>query len=73
MRIFYKYLMYNIVMHLGFNEIINIKQDFVFRTRVAQFRILGIAKRNVTNLSDWISSQVYRLCSDDELKIRKPI
>ena len=24
-------------------------------------------KRNVTNFSDWISNQVYRLCSDAEL------
>lgn len=33
---------------------------------------IGSNKRNVTNLSDWISNQVYRLCSDEELKIRKP-
>lgn len=28
---------------------------------------IGSNKRNVTNLSDWISNQVYRLCSDAEL------
>lgn len=28
---------------------------------------IGQNKRNVTNLSDWISNQVYRLCSDAEL------
>jgi len=28
---------------------------------------IGSNKRNVTNLSDWISNQVYRLCSDKEL------
>lgn len=28
---------------------------------------IGSNKRNVTNLSDWISNQVYRLCNDEEL------
>lgn len=28
---------------------------------------IGSNKRNVTNLSDWISNQVYRLCSNAEL------
>lgn len=28
---------------------------------------IGSNKRNVTNLSDWISNQVYRLCSDEDL------
>ena len=28
--------------------------------------LLSGYKRNVTNLSDWISNQVYRLCSDAE-------
>ena len=30
---------------------------------------IGSNKRNVSNLSDWISNKVYRLCSDEELHI----
>lgn len=33
---------------------------------------IGSNKRNVSNLSDWISNQVYRLCSDEELHIKPP-
>ena len=31
---------------------------------------IGSNKRNVSNLSDWISNQVYRLCSDEERHIK---
>ncbi|MCR4812801.1 MAG: hypothetical protein K5867_09460 [Bacteroidales bacterium] len=33
---------------------------------------IGSNKRNVSNLSDWIANQVYRLCSNEELHIKPP-
>ena len=33
---------------------------------------LGVNKKNVQSLEDYISNEVYRLCSDAEIKLRQP-
>ena len=33
---------------------------------------LGANKKNVQSLEDYISNEVYRLCSDEEIKLRQP-
>ena len=33
---------------------------------------LGANKKNVQSLEDYISNEVYRLCSDEEIKLRRP-
>lgn len=33
---------------------------------------LGANKKNVQNLEDYISNEVYRLCSNEEIKLRQP-
>ena len=32
----------------------------------------GANKKNVQSLEDYISNEVYRLCSDEEIKLRQP-
>jgi len=49
----------------GFSAIAIGKVHWIFPSPLNTLNI-GSNKRNVTNLSDWISNQVYRLCSDAE-------